>query len=318
MLANDPSWADRLRDGVRGGLSAEASIDRTRREHRARLESARDAYLRERLHDLEDLDNRLLRILGGNTPGAHLLAAKGEVLIARRLGPAELLEYRNTGLGAIALEESAATSHAAIVARALGIPAIGGVESLTTDIENGDPIIVDAEEGIVHLRPGSAVTQAYKTRMTLRKQRQATYKRLRNSPARTKDDVDVTLMLNAGLRLDLDHLDVTGAEGVGLFRTEFQFLLLNAFLSCLTRLSFISASTIPLVVDRSRSEPSILAPIKLCRAPAPCGKKTLRWVCVHFALLWTTKRAQAPDACAYSRCRRSATICHVPNGHNGG
>jgi len=225
MLANDPSWAARLRDGVRGGLSAEASIDRTRREHRARLESARDAYLRERLYDLEDLDNRLLRILGGDTTSAQKGMSKGEVLIARRLGPAELLEYRSAGLSAIALEESGATSHAAIVARALGIPAIGGVESLTTDLENGDPIIVDAEEGIVHLRPENAVRDAYKTRVTLRKQRQAAFKRLRKSPARTKDGVDITLMLNAGLRLDLDNLKVTGAAGVGLFRTEFQFLV---------------------------------------------------------------------------------------------
>ena len=225
MLANDPSWAERLRDGVRGGLSAEASIDRTRREHRARLESARDVYLRERLYDLEDLDNRLLRILGGTSANQYAEGSKGEVLVARRLGPAELLEYRNAGLAAIALEESSATSHAAIVARALGIPAIGSLESLTTDIETGDKIIIDAEEGIVHLRPEQAVREAYKTRMTLRKQRQAAFKRLRKSPARTKDGVDVSLMLNAGLRLDLDNLEVTGAEGVGLFRTEFQFLV---------------------------------------------------------------------------------------------
>ncbi len=225
MLANDPSWAERLRDGVRGGLSAEASIDRTRREHRARLESARDVYLRERLYDLEDLDNRLLRILGGNSATQYADGSKGAILVARRLGPAELLEYRNAGLAAIALEESSATSHAAIVARALGIPAIGSLESLTTDIETGDKIIIDAEEGIVHLRPEQAVRDAYKTRMTLRKQRQAAFKRLRKSPARTKDGVDVSLMLNAGLRLDLDNLEVTGAEGVGLFRTEFQFLV---------------------------------------------------------------------------------------------
>lgn len=225
MLANDPSWAERLRDGVRGGLSAEASIDRTRREHRARLESARDVYLRERLYDLEDLDNRLLRILGGSSSTQYAEGSKGAILVARRLGPAELLEYRNAGLAAIALEESSATSHAAIVARALGIPAIGSLESLTTDIENGDKIVIDAEEGIVHLRPEKAVRDAYKTRMTLRKQRQAAFKRLRKSPARTKDGIDVSLMLNAGLRLDLDNLEVTGADGVGLFRTEFQFLV---------------------------------------------------------------------------------------------
>jgi len=225
MLANDPGWADRLRDGVRSGLSAEASVDRARREHRARLESARDAYLRERLHDLEDLDNRLLRVLGGANSSDHVAGIKGAVLVARRLGPAELLEYRNAGLSAILLEEAAASSHAAIVARALGIPTLGGLDGVVTQVETGDLIIVDGEEGIAHLRPETPVEKAYKERVALRNQRQAAFKKLRKSPARTKDGVDISLKLNAGLRLDLDHLDETGAEGVGLFRTEFQFLV---------------------------------------------------------------------------------------------
>lgn len=225
MLANDPSWAERLHDGIKGGLTAEASIDRARREHRARLESARDSYLRERLHDLEDLDNRLLRILGGDQGHGQKQGKAGDVLIARRLGPAELLEYNTVGLTAILLEEGAATSHAAIVARALGIPTIGGLDDLTTKVETGDKVVVDAEEGIVHLRPEANVLDAYKSRAALRKQRQASYRRLAKSPARTKDGVDMDLMLNAGLQLDLDHMAEIGVDGIGLFRTEFQFLV---------------------------------------------------------------------------------------------
>lgn len=223
LLAEDPSWAEKLQEGVRNGLSAEASVDRVRREHRARLENARDTYLRERLHDLEDLDNRLLRLLGGDESRKD--AEIGGVLVARRMGPAELLEYRDAGLQAILLEETAASSHAAIVARALGVPTLGGMDGLTTMVEAGDPIIVDAETGIAHIRPDRGLRASYETRMALRSERQAEYRAMRDLPSETQDGVGITLMLNAGLRLDLDHLDTTGATGVGLFRTEFRFLV---------------------------------------------------------------------------------------------
>ncbi|MCB9972258.1 MAG: phosphoenolpyruvate--protein phosphotransferase [Hyphomonas sp.] len=224
LLAHDQSWAEKLHEGVRSGLSAEASVDRARREHRARLQSARDLYLRERLHDLEDLDNRLLRILGGDE-GKPEISEERSVLVARRLGPAELLEYANAGLRGILLEEAAASSHAAIVARAMGIPTLGGIEGLTTRIDQGDWLIVDAEQGTLHVRPDNSLYDAYKARVALRSERQAAYAALRDKPARTKDGRTIKLMLNAGLELDLDMLAPAGADGVGLFRTEFQFLV---------------------------------------------------------------------------------------------
>ncbi|MEO0883076.1 MAG: putative PEP-binding protein, partial [Pseudomonadota bacterium] len=225
MLANDPGWASRLAEGVKQGLSAEASVDRARREHRARLESARDPYLRARLHDLEDLDNRLLRILGGADASDRTKHAEGAVLVARRLGPAELLEYRDANLAALVLEEPAAASHAAIVARAIGVPTLGAVDKVTTLAETGDEIIVDAELGEVHIRPDEGLTSSYRARAELRNQREEIYRQLRNEKAVTLDGIEVELMLNAGLRIDVDHLGETGATGVGLFRTEFQFLL---------------------------------------------------------------------------------------------
>jgi phosphotransferase system enzyme I (PtsP) len=224
LLAHDTSWSEKLHEGIRSGLSAEASIDRARREHRARMQSARDPYLRERLHDLEDLDNRLLRVLGGEDSKPKIQGDQN-VLVARRLGPAELLEYAKAGLKGLLMEEAAASSHAAIVARALGIPAIGGIEDLTTRIEEGDYVIVDAEEGSVHVRPDDVVYDAYKSRVALRSERQAAYAALKGLPAKTRDGTQVSLMLNAGLDLDLDMLDQAGADGVGLFRTEFQFLV---------------------------------------------------------------------------------------------
>ena len=229
MLANDPVWAMRLEETVKSGLSAEAAVDRSRREHKIKLENAHDPYLRERLHDLEDLDNRLLRILSGHDGSLANGSDNGEdgaeVLIARRLGPAELLEYRDSGLAAIVLEEVAPTSHTAIVARALGIPTIGGVGRLSTVVAPGDPIIVDAEEGTLHIRPDEGLLDAYQTRRILRTERQAAFQALREQPSRTRDGTEIDLMLNAGLAIDLESMAQTGADGIGLFRTEFQFLV---------------------------------------------------------------------------------------------
>lgn len=228
LLASDPTWAEKLREGVRGGLSAEASIDRLRREHRARFEKVKDPYLRERLHDLEDLDNRLLRMLAGtDAPSAQMAPAEGdaEVLIARRLGPAELLDYGKSGFAAIILEEVATSSHAAIVARGLGIPTVGGIDGLLTHVSRGDQIIVDGEDGNVHLRPDEALLTAYSTRQSILSERQAMFAALRDEPTESIDGVPVRLMLNAGLGIDTEHLDSTGADGIGLFRTEFQFLM---------------------------------------------------------------------------------------------
>ena len=228
LLASDPTWAEKLREGVRGGLSAEASIDRLRREHRARFEKVKDPYLRERLHDLEDLDNRLLRMLAGGdglNGDDRPSDDEPEILIARRLGPAELLDYGKSGFAAIVLEEVATSSHAAIVARGLGIPTVGGIDGLLTHVSRGDPIIVDGEDGRVHLRPDEELLKAYTNRQAVLSERQAIFAALRDEPTESQDGEPVRLMINAGLGIDTEHLDSTGADGIGLFRTEFQFLM---------------------------------------------------------------------------------------------
>lgn len=222
LFAHDPSWEARLHDAVQSGLSAEAAVDRARREHRARMANARDAYLRERLHDLEDLENRLLRHLSGNSQAAK--PDPGAVLVASRLGPAELLEYRDCQLAGIALEEGGVGSHAAIVARAIGVPAIGDLEGIVGRVEANDQIIVDADNGAVLIRPGADIEANCRERIELSGQRQAEFAKLRDLPATTLDGVEFTLSINAGLSFDLDHLEESGAQGVGLFRTEFQFL----------------------------------------------------------------------------------------------
>src|SRR5690606_34048812 len=123
---------------------------------RSRMSQAADPYLRDRLHDLDDLSNRLLRILTGQGRDTGAEMPDDPVLIARNIGPGELLEYGKR-LRGIVLEEGSVGSHAAIVARAWAIPLVIHAEGIVTEALNGDPILVDGEQGIVHLRPDEAV-----------------------------------------------------------------------------------------------------------------------------------------------------------------
>ncbi len=222
MFARDPKWVARLQDAVRAGLTAEAAVERARNEQRARMATAREVYLRDRLHDLEDLANRLLRHLAGD---AMEPPPENAVLIARQIGPAELLELGPQGLAGVALEEGSASAHATIVARALGIPMVGRLEGVLDRAETGDTVILDGRSGEAHLRPGDEVVDAFRQRIELRSQRQRAYARLRGRRAKTKDGRELQLMLNAGLLVDLPQIEATGADGIGLFRTEFQFMI---------------------------------------------------------------------------------------------
>ena len=224
MFAHDRGWNRSLEEAVRNGLTAEAAVERVRSEHRARLGQARDPYLRERLHDLEDLNDRLLRHLSGDGHVARDLPDNA-ILIARNLGPADILEYDRTKLRGLLLEEGSAASHAAIVARALDIPCVGRLPGLRDKVSEGDPVIVDAESGEAYLRPRLDVIKSIQVRIEIRNQRQAEFARLRDTPAFTRDGAKITLLMNAGLEVDLDILRETGAEGIGLFRTEFQFMV---------------------------------------------------------------------------------------------
>ncbi len=224
MFADDRGWNRSLEEAVRSGLTAEAAVDRVRNEHRARFASARDPYIRERLHDFEDLANRLLRVLAGDNPG-HRDLPDDAILVARNLGPADLLEYPRHKLRGLLLEEGSAASHAAIVARALQIPCVGRLQGLRDRLSEGDQVIVDGETGEAYLRPRPDMLAAVQSRMVVREQRRAEFDLLRDTPAVTKDGTRITVLTNAGLAVDLENLDATGAEGIGLFRTEFQFMV---------------------------------------------------------------------------------------------
>ncbi|MBO6854460.1 MAG: phosphoenolpyruvate--protein phosphotransferase [Marivivens sp.] len=226
MFANSKGWMKRMLEDVENGLSAEAAVEKEQSLARTRMSQATDAYLRERLHDLDDLSNRLLRILTGQGADTGAEMPENPVLIARNIGPGELLDYGKK-LRGIVLEEGSVGSHAAIVARAWAIPLIINAKGITTEALNGDTILVDGDQGVAHLRPDETVKTAFRDKMAMQARAQQRYASIRDLPAETLDGTVVALHMNAGLMADLPSLEGSGAEGVGLFRTELQFLIRN-------------------------------------------------------------------------------------------
>ena len=226
MFAHDRGWTNKLRETVETGLTAEAAVDKVQSDNRARMMRTPDPYLRERMNDLDDLANRLLRILTGQTA----TASRGDlpanaIVVARSMGPAELLDYDRSKLRGVILEEGGKTSHVAIVARALGIPAVGQASGLIDLIDTGSPIIADGNTGGIYVRPSPAIQNAYADKVRFYARRHAQYAALRETPAVTLDGVSISLNINAGLQVDLPHLHESGADGVGLFRTELLFMM---------------------------------------------------------------------------------------------
>jgi phosphotransferase system enzyme I (PtsP) len=230
MFAYDRGWVHRLEEAVMTGLTAEAAVERVQSDTRARMLRQTDPYLRERLHDLDDLANRLMRQLTGrdHAPSRENLP-ENAILVARSMGPAALLDYDRKRLRGLVLEEGGPQSHVAIVARALGIAAVGEIDNATGIADPGDAIIVDGSAGDLHLRPLPDMEAAYAERVRLRARRQQQYQALRDLPCITKDGEAVTLLINAGLSVDLPHIADTGAAGIGLFRTELQFMVAPNF-----------------------------------------------------------------------------------------
>lgn len=225
MFAEDSGWIGRIGEAIRTGLTAEAAVQKVHEDTRVRMGQVTDPYIRERLHDLEDVANRLLQHLSGSSgtaAGGDL--PENAVLVCRSMGPTELLDYDRSRLRGLILEEGSATLHVAIVARALDIPVVGRVKDLLQRIEPFDTVIVDGDNAQVFVRPGDDIQDAFAESLRVREARLASYAALRDMPAITRDGIEVDLHLNAGLLVDTHHLEGLGAHGIGLYRTEIPFM----------------------------------------------------------------------------------------------
>ncbi len=164
--------------------------------------------------------------LAGDQPRPQV--PPGAILLARRLGPAELLDWHAAGIGGVAVEEASSGGHAAILARALGLPSVGGIRGMLDTAEPGDEAVVDGDEGQLVLRPEVEVRTTYLREMEARTALMAGWAPLRERPGITADGTKVCLMLNVGLTMEVAQLDSTGAEGIGLYRTEIGMLARGA------------------------------------------------------------------------------------------
>jgi phosphotransferase system, enzyme I, PtsP len=224
LIAMDGGWLKRVAALIDTGLSAEAAVMRIMTELRDRMRRIADPYLRERLVDIEDLGNRLMTQLGLVDGGVERNANRGDVvgaiLVARRLGPAELLDWHRRGIAAFVLEEGSAAGHAAILARSMGLPALSDVRGVMDAARDGDDAILDTEEGLFILRPEDSVRQAYASAVSATRSGEVGSAALVQKPTVTKDGVALSLLLNLGLPLELPQIEATGAAGIGLYRTE--------------------------------------------------------------------------------------------------
>jgi phosphotransferase system, enzyme I, PtsP len=253
MFAADRGWIARIADAIRSGLTAEAAVQKVSDDTRTRMLQVGDPYLRERLFDLEDLANRLQQHLSGRPPGAAWTELPPEfILVARAMGPAELLDYGRRRIMGLMLEEGSPTAHVTIVARAFDIPVVGQVEDATTRTEAGDIVVVDGDHAQVLIRPSADIQQSVAAAVEARTRRRSFYETLRSVPSVTRDGIEIKLLINAGLLLDMEQLAVTGAEGVGLFRTEFPLMVRDTFPALEELTEFYRR-----VFDRARCSPVI-------------------------------------------------------------
>ena len=199
MFAYDKGWVNRLGEAIDTGLTAEAAVERVQNDNRARMMRTPDPYLRERMHDLDDLSNRLMRILTGSVATASRMDLPANaIVVSRNMGPAELLDYDRSKLRGVVLEEGGRTSHVAIVARALGIPAVGQAAGLIDLVDTGSPIIIDGGTGELFVRPSNDLQKSYAEKVRFYARKQAQFHELRNLPAVTRDGVKISLNINAG------------------------------------------------------------------------------------------------------------------------
>lgn len=252
MFTEDKGWLGKIGEAIRSGLTAEGAVQKVHDDMRARMSQITDPYLRERLHDFEDLANRLLQHLSGEDGAVRGELPADAILIARTMGPMDLFDYDPKRLRGLVLEEGSPTMHVAIVARALDIPVVGRAKEVLDKVEPLDPVIVDGDNGQVFVRPSDDIRDIFADAIVQRQQRAAHYARLRDLPAVTRDNIAVKLMMNAGLLLDMSHLHESGADGVGLYRTELPFMARSA-------LPDVSAQTILYrkIMDQADGKPVV-------------------------------------------------------------
>lgn len=224
MFAKDKGWLKKISDTIQSGLTAEAAIERAYEDMWNRLSGTSDSYLKERLHDLRDVADRLQSYLSGDFTSAKDIDSPDIIVVAQTMGPADLMDYDYNRIRGLIIEDGTPTMHVAIVAKALGIPVIAKIKGIFDEIKTGELMAVDGNDGYVYIAPNQIVQDRFKVKIAEKEKLQAKLAELKDLPAKTKDGVKIGLYINVGLAFDLDYISTTNCDGIGLYRTEIPFM----------------------------------------------------------------------------------------------
>ncbi len=225
MFAKDKGWYKKIEDNVKSGLTAEAAVERAYEDMWNRLSGTNDSYLKERLHDLRDVADRLQSYLSGDFKNRDEVKNwKDIVVVAQTMGPADLMDYDYHKIRGLIIEDGTPTMHVAIVAKALSIPVIAKIKGIFEEIKTGELIAVDGNDSYVYINPLPAVQEKFKAKIAEKEKLQARLAELKKLPAKTLDGVRIGLYINVGLAFDFDYIEATNCDGIGLYRTEIPFM----------------------------------------------------------------------------------------------
>lgn len=183
-----------------------------------------DAYLKERVRDLYDIQKRVLRHILGRAREDISKLSEPVIIIAHDISPSQAVSLDRDHILGMAINVGGSTSHTAIIARMLGIPAVVALNDMTSDVSGGETVIIDGSHGIVVADPDVETVERYRTVQERYREFEVKLRELRDKPARTQDGLDMTLRANIELTEEAASAIDIGAEGVGLYRTEFLFL----------------------------------------------------------------------------------------------
>ncbi len=224
MFAKDKGWYKKIADNVQSGLTAEAAVERAYEDMWNRLSGTTDTYLKERLHDLRDVADRLQSYLSGDVGSIKGVDSNDIVVVAQTMGPADLMDYDYSKIRGLIIEDGTPTMHVAIVAKALNIPVVAKIRGIFDEIKTGELLGVDGTEGYVYINPTAAVKEKFQDKIAAQEELKRKLAELRKLPSKTKDGVRINLAINVGLAFDLDYIETTNCDGIGLYRTEIPFM----------------------------------------------------------------------------------------------
>ena len=226
MFIKDKGWISKMTKAIETGLTAEAAVQKVGEEMTARMELMTDPYIRERVHDVKDLIGRLMRHLSRHKKiHQSRKLPRNTILVAKNLGPAELLDYDLKKIKGIILEEGSQTMHMVIVTRSMNIPLLCGIKNVVHIIADGDSVALDATNGTVYLNPSDETLDMLNARAVRQRKLRQKYIQMKDLPATTLDGVHISLNINAGLSNDLIPTNALSFDGIGLYRTELPFML---------------------------------------------------------------------------------------------